>query len=279
MIRLLADLPQPGYPADYLLARLPARRPRWREAPTAGGEGWPVLARESRWLYGQLPQRLRRELAPLFLYFELRPLFLFLRGLAAGRCAPADELLAATLLADDLKRTLLRAREAGEALRVLASWWPGGAGLERLAAAKGLAAVEQVMTGALFREAARSATVLRPLWAALIDLENVVALAKRLRWQVASPFGYRPGGFTAQRRFLGAEQNRVPEMAALVVAPLRAAAQQGNWSLEGVLVGRVERQLGTAATTAPAATVAAYLWGAYAATRRLALAQAAEASQ
>ena len=279
MIHLLADLPQPGYPADYLLARLPARRPRWREEPAVGLGGWPGLAHESRWLYGQLPQRLRRELAPLFLYFELRPLFLFLRGLAAGHCAPANELLAATLLADDLKRTLLRAREVWEALRVLASWWPGGAGLERLAATNGLAAAEQAMTGALLREAARSAAVLRPLWAALVDLENVIALAKRLRWQVAAPFGYRSGGLVARRRFLRAERSRVPEMAALVAAPLRTAAQQGNWSLEGVLVGRVERQLGAAATTAPAATVAAYLWGAYAATRRLALAQAAEAIQ
>lgn len=282
MIGLLASLPQSDYPVDYLLARLPARQAHWRErfAPCRQDEalaGWAAMAQEFRWLYGQLNRRLRQELAPFFVYCALRPLFLFLRDLASGREEPGQRLLVATLLADDLKRALLDARRVEVALRQLNRYWPPDPALERLYEAGGLPAVEQRMTHDLLVTAAYGSAVLRPFWAAVIDLENITALAKRLRWRAARPLVYRDGGLLSVRRLAAAERLAAPELLPAVAAPIARAVQEGNWPLEELLVERVANHTRRSASGAPAAMVASYLWGAYAATRRLALAEAIKA--
>ena len=273
MTGLLADLPQPGYPADYLLARLAARRERWREMQE-GQTGWRALAVEFRWLYGQLHRGLRRELAPLFLYFELRPLFLFLRALASEVGATGKELLVATLLADELKRALLRERELIAAVRLIGRHWRPAVDLGHLYASGGLAAVEQEVTRQVLAAGAQSSAALRGFWGAVIDLENIMALGKRQRWQAKRPFGYWAGGSIFRRRLGQAEQGRAT-LPLPMAAVVERAAQAGEWPLEELLVARVQQQLRQAER--PAATaVAAYMWGAYAATRRLAMAQPRE---
>lgn len=274
MTGLLADLPQPGYPADYLLARLAARRERWREM-REGQTGWHALAVEFRWLYGQLHRGLRRELAPLFLYFELRPLFLFLRALASDVGEAGKEVLVATLLADELKRALLRERELTAAVRLIGRHWRPAVDLGHLYASGGLAAVEQGMTRQVLAAGAQSSAALRGFWSAVIDLENIMALGKRQRWQAKRPFGYCAGGSIFRRRFGQAEQGRAT-LPSPMAAMVERATQAGEWPLEEVLVARVQQQL-RQAERPPATAVAAYMWDAYAATRRLAMAQPREA--
>lgn len=281
MIGLLANPPQPEYPADYLLARLMARQPRWDQelAPADGNTtaGWAALAAEFRWLYGQLHHRLRRELAPLFVYFELRPLFLFLRGVASGNAGKGSELLATGLLADGLKQRLCAAQELPVALRLLERAWPVAPPLHRLYAASGLAAVEEGLTRQLLEQGGQQRASLRAFWAALVDLENIMALAKRLRWQARRPFGYSTGGTLAVRRFVLAERNQEPLLAFSLAVPLRNAVVEGAWPLEELLRDRVQQQLRTRETSLqPAAAVAAYMWGAYGVTRRLAMASQGE---
>jgi hypothetical protein len=273
MIGLLVNVPQADYPADYLLGRLPARQARWEEmlAPA----GWTALGEEFRWLYGQLHHRLRQELAPLFLYFELRPLFLFLRGLAGKKGEGGKMVLMATLLADDLKRELLREQEVGAALRRLSRSWPAGIDLGRLYGAGGLTAVEQGMTRQVLETAARRPTALQPFWAALVDLENIMALAKRLRWQARRPFSYRMGGAIDLRRLIKVEQGKTSVMS--VAGGLAQAVQQRVWPLEDELIDRVRRQVARQERPlAPDAAVAAYMWGAYGTMRRLAMAATGE---
>jgi len=270
MIGLLVELPQPGYPADYLLARLPARRARWER----GAEMVP-LAAEFRWLYGQLHQQLRRELAPLFVYFELRPLFLFLRGLASNTGKAGRELLATTLLADGLKRALSRERELTAAVRLIGCRCPPGADLVHLYANGGLAAVEQGMTRQVLAAGRQAPAGLHDFWAAVIDLENTMALAKRRRWQAKRPFGYCAGGFILPRRFSQVEQGRMAVPLSLS-GMVGRAVHDGDWPLEESLVARVRQQLRRSARP-PASAVAAYMWGAYASSRRWAMAQPREA--
>lgn len=284
MIGLLTDPPQPGYPADYLLARLMARRQRWplpaapreQDAATAG---WTALAAEFRWLYGQLHRGLRRELAPLFVYGELRPLFLFLRGLASRRAEPGRELLAASLWADDLKRALLAAKELPAALRLLDRAWPAGPAQGRLFASGGLAAVEEGLTRQLLEAEARrrSDPCLRAFWTALVDLENGLALAKRLRWQAKRPFGYSLGGTFGVRCLIRAERRQEPALLPALAGALRSAVRQGVWPLEELLIDRVQQRLHQAERPLPpAGAVAAYIWGAYGTARRLAMAHRGE---
>ncbi|MEW6595702.1 MAG: hypothetical protein AB1413_12615 [Thermodesulfobacteriota bacterium] len=283
MIALLAEKPQPTYPADYLLARLPARRQRWEAvfAPRSddpASSGWGAMAAEFRWLYGQLHRRLRQELAPLFVYFELRPLFLFLRGLEReGEACRA--LLPPTLLAEEVKRVLPQARDAAAAVRLLAGFWPAGAALERLHAAGGPAAVEQEMTRQVLAAGARSSVALRGFWGALIDLENLMALAKRRRWRAEQAFGYGSGGTIAPRRLVAAGQGATSLLRHPLAAMVDRAVQEGAWPLEDVLIERVRQQLRRLEDPlAPAAAVAAYMWGAHATTRRLAMMSGREAA-
>ncbi|HSR36023.1 MAG TPA: hypothetical protein VLL73_02495 [Desulfurivibrionaceae bacterium] len=271
MTGLLVDLPQPGYPAEYLLARLAARRECWPEK-WQGLAGWGALAAEFRWLYGQLNRQLRHQLAPLFVYGELRPLFLFLRGLAAGDPAKGRELLAATLLAEPLKDRLHHAADLAGAARQLDQCWPGEVALSRHCAAGGVAALEAAATRRVLDAALRPA-VLRPFWAAVVDLENVLALAKRLRWQARRPFGYLHGGALGVRCLAQAEQAQAPAMVAAYAQPLGAAMQAGEWRLEELLRQRVERQLTRQAwPMAPAVAVAAYMWAAHGVARQQAMA-------
>lgn len=283
MTGLLADQPQPEYPADYLLARLAARRQRWaRQFAPRGHEGamagWAALAAEFRWLHGRMNRRLRRELAPLFVYFELRQLFLFLRGLGSGREERGRELLAASFLADDLKRGLLAVTELPAALRLLGRAWPAAPDLHRLHATGGLAAVEEGLTRQLLEAAARQrAPALRDFWAALIDLENIMALAKRLRWQAKRPFGYSIGGTFGVRRLALAERGQEPVLSSFLAIPLRGAVRQGAWSLEELLIDRVRQRLARPERPLPpAGAVAVYMWGAYATARRLVVADHGE---
>ncbi len=283
MIGLLAELPQPDYPADYLVARLAARRSRWAagRSPGAGDDHGGMVSRaaEFHWLYGQLPRRLRRELAPLFVYFELRSLFLFLRGLARGSKEGGKALFDGSLLHDGLRQRLLGEQEAGAAVRRLSRFWPAGTTLSRSYAAGGCAALEDEMTRQVLAAGRRSSAGLRDFWATLIDLENLMAVAKRRRWQARFPFAYRCGGIVGPRLLRKAEHGMVTSLADPMAAAVESAVGEGNWQLEDLLVTRVQQRLArTARTAAPAASVAAYLWGIHAMTRRHAVAAAGGAA-
>lgn len=270
MIGLLAERPQPEYPADYLLARLAARRSWW-----AGGDHGGMVSRaaEFRWLYGQLNARLRRELAPLFVYFELSSLFLFLRGLARGSKEGGRSLLDASLLHDGLRQMLLGEQEVGAAVRRLSRFWPPENDLRRWYAVGGCAGLEDEMTRQVLAAGCRSSAALRDFWAALIDLENLLALAKRRRWHAQSPFAYHRGGTVGPRLLRKVEHNMTTSPAIPMAASVEAAGGEGNWQLEDLLVRRVQQRIArTARTAPPAAAVAAYLWGIHAMTRRQAVA-------
>ena len=95
-MELLRDIASDGFPTDYVIARVRARRAaltrEWRAelarkaAPSASDEAiWDGLLGEYAWLYGQMDGRMRARLAPVFALFELKTLVLCLRNVDAGR--------------------------------------------------------------------------------------------------------------------------------------------------------------------------------------------------
>lgn len=203
MHSLLADAAGPGYPADYLLARLQGRRPPLASASapalSTAGAGladrddsryWQEAAAERSWLFRQLGFELRATLAPLFVHFELGTLARVFRYLEGQRPGEADRVLQASLLSPTI-RTILRGRE-------------GVAGilshLERSPAclALSLAGISERYTkGGLQRceEFMRSRFLARVLadggqrdlvffFGAVTDIRNMLTVAKALRWGV-----------------------------------------------------------------------------------------------
>lgn len=205
---LLRNLPQPEFPSDYLLPRLLARKAGataevqacfgGKEAvPWATGHEIAGQAQAERfWLYHQLNSRLRRNLAPVFLFFELETLVNCLRfRRAKDSVARLDFFPARTLLCPELQK-ILRAEEEAPVLaaRVEALFCarlaPVFSGLAKVYTEKGLLAFERRLYH-LFLEhlglVAPQAAV-RSFFKDLVDQRNILALAKAHYWQETMTF-------------------------------------------------------------------------------------------
>src|SRR5512137_272064 len=119
---LLRDIASDGYPTDYLLARVRARRAvltaEWSAIRAHGLPAgvtddaiWERFLRELGWLRNQMDRRLRTSVDPLFGLFELKTVVLCLRNKAVQRTAEIARLLVASQIADRLRIAL--SQEAG----------------------------------------------------------------------------------------------------------------------------------------------------------------------
>lgn len=179
--------------ADYLYARIGCRE----QGLLAGRGGAPQqrnpqrhLRKEYRWVYFHLERRLRRQLRPVFEYSELRLLVLGVRYLAAGELKAFGELLRQSLLPPRLQRKLLAAPQAVAAVavleRLLADDCPVFRGVTECYLRQGPGGVEQQLLGGYLQQAmavSRPAPV-RELLVYLLDMRNLLALYKHLRWQL-----------------------------------------------------------------------------------------------
>lgn len=221
---LLAEHEGSGVPLTYLLARIMGRRahlvadwPRvlaaaeplavlppspYRLAPEGGSEAglWGGLQREFAWVHRQLGRNLQRALEPFSLPLELRTLFMALRTRFRGEegHVPAG-ILRFSLLCTSVKRTILEGADLQAILAGVGAhidFWPGAArDLPEILRQQGMEGCEEQLVDACLGHAARSR--LHPAVATfltlLIDMENIVALAKHLRWRMAE-HGYIEGG-------------------------------------------------------------------------------------
>ncbi len=212
MITLLAA-GDPGYPDDYLVARIRGRRAERRlrlegakSAPAAsllsGGE---EIAREHeaevRWLYRQMGEKSRKQLAPLFVLFELR-LFIHWLRLAQepqGGERWHDRFFSPSLWDKAILRGWGRRGAAPERLALLEerilALAPAGKTPTRQDSATGLAAAERRLTGAVLRHGTASGSALvRELCRALIDFSNISAILKSWLWRLPAPPPLLPAG-------------------------------------------------------------------------------------
>lgn len=264
MRELMALLSRPafdGYPDEYLLARLRGRRAglssgRQSQAAAAGitdAGAWDAQRSEFRWVYRQMNAGLRQTFAPLFLWFELRTIILCLRFRRGGERVKAAGLLPASLLAKPLQQALTEDGEPAEVMDALSGLLAAVAdqyrGLGDLYRERGGRELEQRLV-TLYLERMTDLPLhplLREFFRALIDMRNLVTLAKQLRWNLREPQAFIRGGELAPERLgqslgegsaagVAALLAAFPGMGTLSTAPLNLEQQLYGW-----LTGKVRR--------------------------------------
>lgn len=292
-MELLRDIAAGGYPTDYLVARVRSRRaalldagrrgqpPQFEDA-TSDAAIWDALLAEFDWLRRQMSPSLRAAFAPVFTLFGIKTLVLALRNKAAERHAMVDRLMRHELFADDLRKALVRAPDAGSAVAALADAFAPELGDARgLAAAYadgGLKGFETRLTRGFLGSVAsvRSHPAIRRFFAAFIDMRNVMTLYKHLRWGVHDAAAFAPGGTLATSRFAAASEcgasasldGFVREIAG-DAAPVMAA---GEVALESRLLSHLTRVLRKAGREGDdVELVLDYIWSVYVHARNRAL--------
>jgi len=252
MRELTALLEQPageGYPAEYLLARIRGRRanlvaarlaPIASELPMAGGMTASAAREQLRaefcWVYRQMNEKLRETFAPLFFWFEVRTIIISLRFRRGGERGKATSLLAGSLLAAPVQGALTKDGEPAEVIDELAGMLATVAepcrGLGTICRQQGWKDFEQGLATCYLERMTDPPVhpLLREFFRALIDLRNLVTLAKQLRWQLKGPPAFIRGGELALARLektrvegtpagLAALLGALPGMGALPAAP------------------------------------------------------------
>ncbi|KPJ80315.1 MAG: hypothetical protein AMJ58_09005 [Gammaproteobacteria bacterium SG8_30] len=294
-MELLRDIAKDGFPTDYLIARVRARRAavtrEWRAAlarkapPSTSDEAiWDGLLEEYAWLYGQMDARMRARLAPVLALFELKTLVLCLRNIDAGRREEVARLLEHSLLAEPVVSALRTAGDVRTALAALAEVAPsalgaGAGALEDAYAKGGLKNVENRLVRAWLAQAVkgRLAPSVRAFLVAFIDLRNVVTVYKRLRWEIEDeePAFIAGGSLLIERLAAASARGAMAQFDALVRevagrdAPPLAASET---ALETVLLGHLAGRLREDAREGgDVAVLLDYLWRLYVAARNRAL--------
>jgi vacuolar-type H+-ATPase subunit C/Vma6 len=220
-MELLRDIPAEGYPTDYLVARVRARRAellsRWRTVPgappaepTSDESLWNELLAEFDWLRRQMNPRLRQHLAPVFTLFSVKTLVLCLRNKAARRHVAVERLLRHDLFADDLRDALVGAPDVGQAVAAVATAFGTVLGDERgLAAAYatgGLKEFEARLTRDYLVQvaSARLHPAVHRFFVTFIDQRNLMTLYKQLRWGFQDSAAFVAGGTVATARLADA---------------------------------------------------------------------------
>jgi hypothetical protein len=164
------------------------------------------MRQEFRWVYLQMNRGVRSSFAPLFLWFELRTILVCLRLSRGGEREQAAALLDASLLAQPVRRVLRGIEvpfagadplsellEADAATgRELGTLYREGKGRE----------YEERLVALYLERVTRLALppVLGEFFRALVDLENLLALAKQLRWRLQEPRALIGGGTITMKR-------------------------------------------------------------------------------
>ncbi len=229
-MELLANPSDRGYPTDYLLSRIKGRRGQlvrdWRplvyganpleSMPPSRSRGligikspedvWRYLVQEFRWVHGQMNGTLRRVFYPFFLYTELKTIYICFRHMKEKSEGRTGELLAASLLSEEIETVLTTTRDIDAAVKGIERIFCGVSkefgGLMEVLDAEGLRGVEQRLTNAYLVHI--MGTDLNPLirdfFSHIIDSRNIMSLFKyqRLNSKIAPVI--IPGGSIAVAR-------------------------------------------------------------------------------
>ena len=231
MMELLQTLKDRGYPVEYLLSRIRGRRVSlildWQplihdSAPLEHlssvryrGFGvskspeviWRRLLQEYRWVYGQMNGTLRGIFEPFFLYTELRTLVIALRHTKNRKAEGVDELLAVSLLSDEVKSVLKAAKDVPETLagieRFFLSLSEEFGGLTEILDTEGLRGVEQRLTNRYLIHIVKSKLhpLMKVFFVRIIDARNILNLYKAARLVAQVAPEYIPGGSITRERF------------------------------------------------------------------------------
>jgi vacuolar-type H+-ATPase subunit C/Vma6 len=263
---LLREINSDGYPTDYLLARVRGRRgalkAQWRSARARGlpvgltDEAiWEALLQEFAWLRAQMNRGLRASLDPVLGLFELKTIVLCLRNKAAGLEVEVVRLLAHSQLSDELKQATLGEADVRVAIAVIAAALGPTTGdqasLERAYAEAGLKGFESRLTRQYLEGVvdARLHRAVRRFFTCFVDLRNLMALYKQLRWGIDDPATFITGGAIETARLLQVSVSKesagldtlVREAVGRAAPPLAMAESALESVLLGGLTGELDR--------------------------------------
>jgi hypothetical protein len=239
-MELLRDMENRGYPREYLLTRIRARRgcliddwgsllataeplaavsvTPWRQlsVPTSEEAVWTSLQSELVWVYSQMEQRTRSIFAPFFLYLELRTIILCLRRRSAGDEGDMAGLFRLSLLSARVRRILQINNDIPVCVagldKLFGRMAEPGTGFTMAYREGGLAAFEERLANFYLEQTAhtRLHPVLAEFFSRLIDMKNLIILAKHRRWRIETPPSFIRGGKLRASHLLDAA--RAPEM-------------------------------------------------------------------
>ena len=283
-MEFLRDMSGRGYPRDYVLARIKARRSylisNWGAAlgsadsfaalsvPGSDEAVWTSLQRELAWVYVQMDQHTRVILAPLFLYLELRTIILCLRRRSAGEEGDMAGLFRHSLLCARARGILQRNTDIPVIVagldRLFKDMGFRGSGLPKVYRLGGLAAFEERLAHFYLEHTAhaRLHPVLAEFLCRLIDMKNLMILTKHRRWRIATPPAFIAGGKLRVAHLLDAA--RVPEFTGVTRLLRRITGTEVDpaaANLESLLfaaISRVARRAGR--ETEGIGLILDYLW-------------------
>jgi vacuolar-type H+-ATPase subunit C/Vma6 len=231
MMNLLEIPDNAGYPTEYLLARLRGRSahfikewdgPLFSHDPVeylratrygefiseySGDGAWKHLLREFKWVYLQMNNELREAFYPFFMFTEIKTLIVCFRYKTAKEISTdTDKLLTLSLLSGETKKILDMKSELPDLLNALENKLLSLSGkpseLEEAFFYDGLKGLEQRLTILFIGKIINSGLhpVLRNFFASLIDLKNITAIYKHIRWGVKTNPYLIPGGNLTESR-------------------------------------------------------------------------------
>jgi len=201
---LLIDIPYEGATNDYLYARIRSRRAALKEGGwlvrAESGRPQQALLAEYRWLYRQAGTSLRKQLLPIFEYYELRLLVVALRYLEAGARSELRRQLQESLFHAKVIGIVESADQVVIALGQLQQEFaPEYPFCDRLVASylrQGPGGLEQTIIGGHLQHAVHSSRpgAVKRFLRYLLDMRNLQALQKHLHWRVPVDPPLLPGG-------------------------------------------------------------------------------------
>jgi len=238
---------------------------------------WEEAAAQRRWIYLQMEERLRRELAPLLVYFEVDTLVLCLRNLAAGQPDTTVAGMEQSLLREELKRLVLESAALSEVVAGIERYLKGSPlVLEGLAAAyeaKGLQGCEELIRrkflSLVFSVCDHPAVV--DFFRAVVDQYNAISLAKCLRWKKQDvPALFHGGHVRIWKADRTVSENRIARLVRRITGGVRLRGEELHpvrlepLLHEHLLQGLTRRMRGGD----PLVNCIGYVWHGYAAAKK-----------
>lgn len=253
----------------------------YRLAPEGGAEAGlrSGLQREFAWVHHQMGHGLQTIFEPFFLLLELRILFMALRLRSRGEEGHTlAGVLRFSLLCSPVKRLLLEETDLPAILAGVGShvdFWPkAGRALPGILEQQGMVGCEERLVDACLGHAARSSLhhVVALFVTRLIDMENIVALAKLLRWSMAE-HGFIEGGSISTTHLRAAALDRDGSQARRLIGRVLGVEAEpdsaGLIPLMAARLGRILRRQGREPDGV--AMILDYLWRRLTETRNLSL--------